>query len=325
MKKNLVQFALVVATMMNASLTMRAASAQQDFPRRSVTLIVPFAAGGATDSLTRIVADGMRSALENKLVVENRPGAVTQVGVQAVLAQPADGHTFLLGGPSTAILRLVNKGFETDLRPELIGVAGLGIAPLVICVNTTLPVKSLSEFVSYAKANPGAVNYGVQGASDLLANISFASALGIEVTNVRYGGGGQMKTALMRGDVHYGMFYAGDIAPLIASGHVRPIATTGLKRHPDFADLPTIAEASGKDVEFTSWSGLFARSGTPKAIIDRMSEIVSRALQQPEIAKRTKQLGFDVMIEGPDVLTKHLHAEMDRWERVAKDGGFRPE
>jgi tripartite-type tricarboxylate transporter receptor subunit TctC len=302
-----------------------AALAQASYPQRTVSLIVPFAAGGATDALTRILVTGMKSAMDGKVIVENKPGALTQIGIQAAISAPADGYTLAMGGPSTAILTLVNKGFTLDLSKELVGVAGVGESYLVICVNAKLPVKTLDEFIKYAKANPGVLNYGAQGASDYLANNALSAAMGINVVNVRYGGGGPVKTALIAGDVHYSVFYAGDVAPLIEAGQVRPIATTGLKRHPEFPNLPTIAEATGTQVEYVSWAGVFAKAGTPQPVIDKVHLAVDEALRDPETLDRIKKLGFEPMKKGPEEMTSFLRKEIETWNRVAKETNFKPE
>ena len=301
------------------------ARAQDGYPQRTVSLIVPFAAGGATDALTRMLVNGMKSAMDGKVIVENRPGALTQVGIQAALGAPNDGYTLVMGGPSTAILTLVNKGFTLDLAREITGVAGVGESYLVVCVNSKLPVKTLDEFIKYAKANPGVLNYGAQGASDYLANNALSAAMGIDVVNVRYGGGGPVKTALIAGDVHYSVFYAGDVAPLIAAGQVRPIATTGLKRHPEFPDLPTIAEATGKQVEYVSWAGVFAKAGTPQIVIDKVNLAVDQALRDPETLGRIRKLGFEPMKKSPSEMSSFLRREIETWAKVAKDTNFKPE
>jgi tripartite-type tricarboxylate transporter receptor subunit TctC len=302
-----------------------AAFSQSGYPQRTVSLIVPFAAGGATDALTRILVNGMKTAMDGKVIVENRPGALTQIGIQTALSAPNDGYTLVMGGPSTAILTLVNKGFTLDLNKELVGVAGVGESYLVICVNAKLPVKNLDEFIKYAKANPGVLNYGAQGASDYLANNALSAAMGINVVNVRYGGGGPVKTALIAGDVHYSVFYAGDVAPLIEAGQVRPIATTGLKRHPEFPNLPTIAEATGKQVEYVSWAGVFAKAGTPQPVIDKVNQAVNEALRDPETLEKIKKLGFDPMKKSPADMSAFLRKEIDTWATVAKETNFKPE
>lgn len=319
------RFAVAGLALLAAVCGSTAALSQANYPQRTVNLIVPFAAGGATDALTRILATGMKSAMDGKLIVENKPGALTQIGIQTALSAPADGYTLAMGGPSTAILTLVNNGFTLDLGKEFVGVAGVGESYLVLCINAKLPIKTLAEFITYAKANPGVLNYGAQAASDYLANNAFSAAMGIDVVNVRYGGGGPVKTALISGDVQYSMFYAGDVAPLIEAGQVRPIATTGLKRHPEFPDLPTIAEATGKQVEYVSWAGVFAKAGTPQAVIDKVHAAVEEALRDPETRDKIRKLGFEPMTKSPADMGNFLRGEIATWSRIAKETNFKAE
>lgn len=323
------QFTIGGASMLAASGTavagIRQVGAQQGYPTRPISLIVPFPAGGATDTLTRVVVEAIKPKLNGNLIVENKPGANTQIGVQAALAAPADGYTFYMGGGGTGILGLVNPGFTIDLRNELAGVAGVGQSFTLICVTAKLPVKTLDEFVKYAKANPGVLNYGVHSGSDLLANNAFASALGVKVTNVRYGGSAPVKAAIVRGEAHYSVFFPGDIAPLIESGAVRAIAMTGLERDPEFPELPSIAEYSKTNVAYAPWVGIFAKVGTPKPEMEKISQLVSEALNDPQTQAKMKLAGYKPLKRSPDELSKHWIDDINNWTKVAKETDFKPE
>jgi tripartite-type tricarboxylate transporter receptor subunit TctC len=286
-------------------------------------MIVPFPAGGATDTLTRVVVDAIKPRLSGNLIIENKPGANTQIGVQVVLGAPADGYTLYMGGGGTGILGLVNPGFTTDLRKELVGVAGVGQSFTLTCVTSRLPVKTLDEFVKYAKANPGVLNYGVHSGSDLLANNAFASALGIKVTNVRYGGSAPTKAAIIRGEVHYSVFYPGDIAPHLESGAARAIAITGAERDAEFSNLPSIAEYAKTNVAYAPWAGIFAKAGTPKAPIEKISKLVADALEDPQVQAKIKLAGFKPLKRGPDELTRHWVDDINYWTKVASETNFK--
>lgn len=308
-----------------AATGVRSAVAAQGYPSRPITLIVPFPAGGATDTLTRVVVEAIRPKLGGNLVVENKPGANTQIGVQAALAAPADGYTYYMGGGGTGILGLVNPTFTTDLRKELVGVAGVGQSFTVICVTAKLPVKTLDEFVKYAKANPGVLNYGIHSGSDLLANNAFTKALDVKVTNVRYGGSAPIKAAIIRGDVHYSVFFPGDIAPHVESGAVRPIAITALERDPEFEHLPTIAEYSKTRVAYAPWAAMFARVETPKPMIEKISGLVAEALKDPKVQAKVNSAGYKPLQLGPDGVSKHFIDDVNDWTSVAKETGFKAE
>jgi tripartite-type tricarboxylate transporter receptor subunit TctC len=314
-----------VAGFLAMSAGLDVACAEAAYPSRAISFIVPFPPGSATDTVTRVIVEKIRPMLGGKLIVENRPGANSQIAVQATLAAPADGYSFLVGGGSTGILRLTNKGFDLDLRKELVGVAGFAANSVIVSVNSKLPAANLTEFVAYAKANPGKLNYGVHSASDMLANNAFASALGIDVVNVRYGGSAQVKAALVAGDIHYSVFYAGDIAPHIKSGAVRPIANTGLGKNDDHPGLPSIAEFAKTSIHYTPWSGLFAKVGTPELAIDKVSAAVAEALEDEGVRAKIKQLGSRPMALNPDQLTRHWVGYIDMWTRVAKESGLTPE
>lgn len=298
------------------------AETQQNYPTRPITLIVPFPAGGATDTLTRVIVDAIKPKLNGNIIVENKPGANTQIGVQTVLAAPADGYTYYMGGGGTGILGIVNPSFTIDLRKDLVGVAGVGQSFTLICVTSKLPVKTLDEFVKYAKANPGVLNYGVHSGSDLLANNAFAAALGIKVTNVRYGGSAPVKAAIVRGDAHYSVFYPGDIASHIQSGALHPIAITGLDRDPEFPDLPSIAEYSKTKVAYAPWAGVFAKVGTPKPMMDKISRVVAEALDDQKTQAKMKSAGFKPMKRNRDELSKYWVNDVNTWTKVAKEAGF---
>lgn len=316
------QFAAIGATV---PLFAAARAFGQDYPSRPISLIVPFPAGGATDALTRVVVDKIRPMLNGNLIVENKPGASTQIGVQAALAAPADGYTLYMGGGATGILGLVNPGFAVDLGKELVGVAGIGHSATLICVPSTLPVKTLDEFVRYAKARPGSLNYGVHSGSDLLANNAFAAALGIQVTNVRYGGSAPIKAAILRGEIQYTVFYPGDIRAHLESGAVRAIATTGAERDPEFSELPSIAEYAKTNVTYTPWAGIFARTGTPKAMIEKINLLVGEAFKDPQVQSKIKSAGFKPLDRTPDELTRFWVDDINTWTRVARETGFKPE
>lgn len=296
-----------------------------DYPSRTITFIVPFPTASATDTVARTIVERIRATLGGNLIVENKPGANSQIAVQAALASPADGYTFFVGGGSTGILGLTNKGFDLDLRKELVGVAGFAANSVIVTVNSKLPIRNLKEFVDYAKANPGVLNYGVHSASDMLANNAFAKALGIDVVNVRYGGSAQVKAALVAGDIHYSVFYAGDIAPHIQSGAVRPIANTGLGKNDDHPELPSIAEFANTPTHYVPWSGLFAKAGTSKFAIEKVSAAVNEALEDDEVRSKIRQLGSRPMPMSPEQLTKHWVGYIDMWTNVARESGLSPE
>jgi tripartite-type tricarboxylate transporter receptor subunit TctC len=297
----------------------------QGYPTKPITLIVPFPAGGATDTLARVIVDAVRPKLNGNLIIENKPGANTQIGVQAALAAPADGYTLYMGGGGTGILGIVNPSFTTDLRKELVGVAGVGQSFTLICVTAKLPVKSLDEFVKYAKANPGVLNYGIHSGSDLLANNAFVKALGIKVTNVRYGGSAPVKAGILRGDIHYSVFFPGDIAPHLESGAVRAIAITGSQRDSEFPDLPSIAEYAKTDVAYAPWAGIFAKVGTPRSAVEHISKYVAEALNDPQVQAKIKLAGYKPLKRNLDELSKYWVDDVNYWTRVAKETGFKPE
>jgi tripartite-type tricarboxylate transporter receptor subunit TctC len=315
----------IMSVVVGWSLSNVAASAQSDYPSRTITIVVPFAPGGPTDASARIVANSLTPILGVRVIVENRAGAGNQVGMQYALSQPADGYTLIVTTQSSAVLGLVNKAFTTDLKKEVVGIAGIGQNSLVIGMNAKVPARDFAEFVKYAKDNPGALNYGSVGASDILANNAIKKAAGIEAVTVRYGGAGPMATGILANDVQYGVFFSGVLAPYVATGQLRAIATTGTQRHPDFPDLPTIKEFTKSDAEMISWVGLLAKTGTPQAIIDKLGVAMTQVLREPDVRNRLKTMGYEVMDMGPAAFTRYWNEEIDKWTKVAKETGFEPQ
>jgi tripartite-type tricarboxylate transporter receptor subunit TctC len=230
-----------------------------------------------------------------------------------------------VGTVGLAVLRLVNKAFTLDLRNELQGVALLGSSPLVLAIGSKLPVQNIQEFIEFAKKNPGHLNYGSQGAVDVLASSAMASALDINTTTIRYSGGNFVKAALLSNDIHFSVFYSGDIAPLLSADKVRLIATTGKERHREYPDLPTIAEVSKTDYEYVGWAGLFVKTGTPDAIVNKLNAAAARTMQRADFKKRLLDLGYEGRETKPLEFGKYFADEIEKWSAIAAKTEFKPE
>lgn len=300
------------------------AQAQDDYPSKPVRMVVPFAPGGATDATGRLLANKMSDILGVQVFVENMPGASNQIGAEFVLREPADGYTIILATISTALLGLTNAEFKTDLTEVLTPITGVMEGPTVVAINAELPVKDAKAFLAYAKDHPGELNFGSQGASDVLGNEALKAMAGIDTVTVRYGGGGPVMQAFLSNQIQYGFFFPGVIAPHIESGAAVPVAVTSRERLPQLPDLPTVAESGVPGFEFVSWSGLLARTGTPEPMVAKLHAAAAEALNDPEVRGKLEGLGFQVKGSSPAEFGAYFAEEIAKWTAVAKESGFEP-
>lgn len=319
---------LVCNTVLAASLVTAAAHsalAQDNFPAKPVRLIVPYGPGGPTDLTARIVADALDDTLGVPIVVENKPGASTQIGTEELSRAEPDGYTIMIATISTALLPQTNAGFSLDLRKAWEPISQLVGAPTVISVTSSLPVETMEEFVAYAKKNPGVLNFGGQGAGDVLASELFDSLAGTDTVPIRYSGGGEAMQALLKGEVHFLVAFPGVIKPYVDAGSAKALAVTSLERYSGWKDLPTVDEAGVTGFEYVGWSGLVAPAGTPAAVIEKLNKATAEALQNPRVQKRLADLGYEVIPSSAQDFKTLISNEMTKWEKVAADAGIEPQ
>jgi tripartite-type tricarboxylate transporter receptor subunit TctC len=294
------------AALAAASLVSGPVGAQEDWPTRSVAMVVPFPPGGQADLAARPVAAALEKILGQPVVVENRGGAGGAVGNAAVARAQPDGYTLLMTLSSLAVLPEADRLFERQPSYEvdqLIPVARVLADPTLLAVPASTPWKTLQEFVDYAKKNPDEITYGSSGAYGTL-HVSmemFANEAGIKLRHVPYRGAGPAVTGLLAGQIQALASAPGVLKPHVDAGTVRVLANWGGERIQSFPDLPTFKEAGYSDVEFYIWAGLFAPKGTPEPILGKLRDAMRQAMKDPEVIKVFENAGSDpAYLDAPD-------------------------
>ena len=303
-----------------------APASAQPYPKKQVIrIIVPQAVGSATDTVGRLLATHIGNELGQQIIIDNRPGAGGLIGSEAAAKAPPDGYTLFLPNIST---HGVNPGLYAKLPYDPIkDFAPIGLAggtSNILIVNAELPIKSVKELIEHAKAKPGTLRYATpgQGSSQHLAVELFRALAGdLDITHLPYRGSGPGVTAVMSGEASFMMPATPSALPGIRSGRVRAIAVTSIKRHPDFPDLPTIAETfPGYDV--TSWYGLSAPAGTPQAVIDAISAALRKALANPDTVKGLMAAGMEPATSTPEEFSAFIKAEIEKWTKVIRQANI---
>jgi tripartite-type tricarboxylate transporter receptor subunit TctC len=304
------------------------AGAQDRFPVRPVTLVVPFAAGGSTDVVARLVAQKMAEGLGQQVVVENRAGAGGNLGAQAVSRAAPDGYTILMATVATHALNpLIAKKKPYDPVSDFEPISLLAIVPNVLVVNPSFPAKDVGELVALLKANPGKYNYASSGNGTPLhlSGELFKTLSGTQMTHVPYRGSGPALTDVVAGQVPIMFDNLPSASEFIKAGTLRGLAVTTKERAPSFPDMPTMAEGGLAGYETYTWNALFAPKGTPKAVVDRLNAEAIKALQDPGLQARLKDFSATVVGSTPDALAAHVKAELAKWEPVVKEAGIQVE
>jgi len=299
----------------------------QTYPERPIRVIVPFSPGGAVDGPMRLLAQEMSKKLGQQVVVENKPGAGATIGSELVAKAPADGYTLLLASQTNAISASLYRALAYDPIEDFAPIALIGREPGVLVVYPALPVTSVAEFVAYAKARPGKVDYASSGngSGQHLFMALFASMTGLKLNHVPYRGSGQATTDLLGGTVAASIPGTAGMVGHIKAGKLRPLAVTGTKRSPQLPDVPTMAEAGVPGYEAYVWLGLMAPKATPQSIITRLNREVVAALATPEVRAYMATAGIEIVGSTPAEFGVFFRAERDQWAKVVRETGARIE
>jgi tripartite-type tricarboxylate transporter receptor subunit TctC len=309
-------------------LCLASAAGAQQFPTKAIHLIVPFPPGGGNDTVARAIAQQIGPELGQPVVVDNRPGAGGSVGAELAAKSPPDGHTlFLAGVGSHAVNPNLHSKLPYDAVKDFAPVTLVASAPSVLVVNPAVPARTVAEFTSYARANPGKLNYASNGnGSDAqLAAALFESMAGVRMVHVPYKGIAPAMTDLMSGEVQLMFGTVVALVPHIQAGKLRALAVTSRKRSSLLTEVPTLAESGLPDYESGSWYGILAPAGTPRAVIDRLHGVIVKALKQPDVAKRLAAEGAELIGSTPDEFAAHIKSEIARVGKVVRDAGIRIE
>ncbi|MDP3699672.1 MAG: tripartite tricarboxylate transporter substrate binding protein [Hylemonella sp.] len=304
------------------------ALAQGNWPSKPLTMVVGFAPGGATDAVARIIAKHLGDELKQNVVVDNKAGAGGNIATDFVARAEADGHTLLLGSVGSLtvaphmVAKLPYKPLE-DFAPVTMAV----VFSNVLVVKPELPVKNLADYVKLAKAQPGKLTYaspGIGGAGHLAGEFLKQRA-DIDLTHVAYRGGGPAMLALLGGEVDSFMSTPPTAGPHMKTGKVRAIATTGLKRDPLMPDVPTVAEQGYPGFDTLNWYAYVVPAKTPKAVVDRLNQVLVKILNDPAVAKELELKGLSPSPSTPAELATYMKREYDNWAVVVKKAGIKPE
>jgi len=296
----------------------------QSFPNRPLRLVVPYPPGGGADGNARALAQPMATLLGQPIVVENRPGASGILAANTVLQSPADGYTMLFDTFPYVVNAVLHK-LPFDPVKDLLPVSQAINMPLILVVPAETPFKSVQELISYAKANPGKLNYGSYGAGGAahLAAELLARDAGIDWVHVPYKGGAPAMADVLAGRLS--AYFTNPITGLahIQSGKIRALATTGAQRMKVLPDVPTVKEIGYKDFEVVEWNGFFVPAGTPPDIINKLSESVKLATQQPEVQKRMAAQGVEPVGNSPQEFASFLQGQIEKWGALVKSNNIR--
>lgn len=300
----------------------------QVYPSKPIRLIVPFAAGGGNDNVARLVGKRLADSLGQAVVVDNRPGAGGVVGAELAAKSAADGYTLFLGGVgSHAINPNLHQKLPYDPIRDFAPVELLAKAPLILVVHPSVPVHNIAEFIAYARANPGRLNYASNGngSSSQLAAVMFDSMAGVDMVHVPYKGLSPALTDLLSGRVQLMFSSVVAILPHIKAGRLRGLAVTGAKRLASLPELPTIAEAGLPGYEASSWYGILAPAGTPRDIVVKLNAELAKALDQPEVRASLLAEGAEPAGGSPEQFEAHIRAEKERLGKIIRDANIRME
>ncbi len=317
---------IAAALMSCAALVLPLAANAADYPTRPVKWVVPYPPAGTTDVLARIVAQWLTEKMGQPFVVENKPGAGNNIGVEAVVNSPPDGYTMLLVNPANGINATLYKNLNYNFMRDIAPVAGLIRTPNVMEVTPSLPVKTVKEFIDHCKANPGKVNMASSGSgtSVHLSGELFKSMTGCDMLHVPYKGAGPALTDLMAGTVHVLFDNLPSSIGHIKAGKLRALAVTSEGREPSLPGVPTVAETV-PGYEATAWFGIGMPKGTPRDVIDKVNAEINRMLADPKMLARLAELGGKPIGGTPEDFGKVIAAETAKWAKVVTSSGAKVE
>jgi len=316
MKQLMLAFVLALASSLGL--------AAESWPAKPVHIIVPFPPGSSPDLVARMLTEKLAQALGQPVIVDNKPGAGGNIGTGLVARAEPDGYTLGLSIPGPlAVNTVLYKKMEYDPFTELAPITLVALSPNVLIVNPGLGVNSVKEFIDYAKAQPGKLNYGSIGngsASHLTMELLKMQA-GLDIVHVPYPGSPQVNTAILANQIQAGFVVPGTAMPLVQSGRVKALAVTSSAKSPVLPDLPTVAESGFPGFESGAWLGMVAPARTPKPIVERLSRELVAVIQSQEVRERMLKIYFQAIGTTPEGLADLMRAERDRWGKVIKQTG----
>ena len=303
------------------------AQAQTSFPTKSVRIVVGFSAGGSTDVLARILAKGMTEDLGQSFVVENKPGAGSNIAAELVVRSPADGYTLLMIAVTNAINQTLYPNLKFDVLKDFSPVGLAAKVPNMLVIYPKLPINSVKELIEYAKKNPGTLNFASSGAgtSIHMTGELFKLKTQLDIPHIAYKGSTPALTDLIGGQVQMMFDNMPTAWPMVQAGKLRALAITSSKRSPAAPDVPTMEESGFPDFDVSSWFGLAAPAGTPKEIVAKLNASMNKVLSHPEIQKRLDDLGATNGAGTVEQFDQFLKSQTESWGVVVKSAGAKAE
>ena len=302
------------------------AAIADDYPSRPVKIIVPFGAGGPTDVYTRAIAEELRKSLHQPFIMENRPGAGTTIGTDVVAKSQPDGYTLLMVSGTQTVNETLYAHKPYQLMHDLVPIAPLIDTDLVLVVHPSVPAKTVGELLALARAKPGTLNYGSSGpgsnyhmAGELLKNLT-----GIDIVHVPYKGSTGARNDILSGQIQILFDSVPTMAPQIKAGMVRALGTSGRSRSPILPDVPTMAEAGVPGFNATLWAGFMAPAGTPKPIVDKLHDEITKILRRRDIKQAWEKTGATPIVMTQPEFKSFMEAQVAKWAQVIKTNHIAP-
>jgi len=323
MTKTWTALAAALGIAAGAGVNAQPAASAGDFPNRPIRIVVPFSAGGATDVIARVVGQKVSEQLGQPVVIDNKAGANGNIGAVAVARAAPDGYTLLMATSSHAINATLYRKLDYKLTSDFAALSNLASVPLLLVVHPSVPAKSPAELASYAKAEGGKVNFasGGTGTAAHLAGEQFNTLAGVRMMHVPYKGGALAQNDLVGGQVQAMFANLPEALPQVQAGRLRPLAVTGGTRRANLPDVPTFAEAGYPKLDARSWFGLFAPAATPAPVAAKLSSAIAKAVADPAVQARLKELGADPVGDSQEAFQKFVGQEVARWGALVERSG----
>jgi tripartite-type tricarboxylate transporter receptor subunit TctC len=311
---------LIAVASMAIAVAPLAAQSQSAYPTKSIRFIVPVTTGGPSDLVARLLGEKLSASLGKQVIVDNRPGASNTVGAAMVAKAEPDGYTLLQAAANMATIHILMTDLPFDAVKDFAPISLTHLTPYVIVVSSQSPVKSLPELLKFVRDNPGKITYGTtgDGSPQQLATLLFAQTAGSlgKMTEVPYKGSSAAHPDLIANRISFMIDPLAAAGPHIKAGYLRGLAVTTPQRYPSFPDLPTAIEAGVPGYDFSSWGGVFAPAGTPRAIVQKLNAEIRAALASPDLAKRFADMGLVAKYSTPEEFGRFLQSEIARWSAV---------
>lgn len=296
------------------------------YPVKPIRLIVPYAPGGDTDIVARVIAPKLAESLRQQVIVDNRPGAGSLIGTEAMLRAPADGYTLAMGTISSlAVLPVIKASMPYDPLKDIAPVMLATVVPYVLVIHPSMPARTVAELVKLAKSKPGQLSYGTPGTGTgiHLASEYFSSVTGVKLVHVPYKGGAPSIVDLVAGNIEIVISTFSSTGQYLKSGRLRGLAVASAARSKDYPAVPTMAEAGYRGFEASTWHGVVARAGTPRTIVNRLNGDIARILGAEDVRAALVTAGFDVGSGSAEEFERFVRSEIEKWRKVATVANLR--